>query len=394
MLQKLQIHTFLYWLLFFTILSSCQDTTQSKKTPLNSAKTNSKVADSLPLTYATGFSITENEHYKVLTINNPWPNAQKQYKYVLLEKNQDRNNIPESEQYTAIITVPITKIVVTSTTHIPALELLEEENALIGFPGTDYISSQKTRQLIASGAIRELGKTENLNTEVLLELFPEVVIGFGIDNNNQGFETIQKAGIPVIYNGDWVENSPLAKAEWIKFFGALFNKGAEANRIFKTIETNYLEAKELAKNTNKNIQVLSGAMHKDIWYLPSGNSPEAQLLRDANLNSFWKNSTNKGSLALSFEVVFDTAKNADLWISPSYYNSFSALQKANAHYTKFKPFKENKIYSFVNTTGSTGGVTYYELGTARPDLVLKDLVKIAHPELLVNYELQFFKPLQ
>jgi iron complex transport system substrate-binding protein len=135
-------------------------------------------------------------------------------------------------------------------------------------------------------------------------------------------------------------------------------------------------------------------MHRDIWYLPSSTSPEAQILNDANVNYLWKNSEGKGSLALSFESVYEKAKDADLWLSPSYYTSFDALKNANSHYTKFKAFQNQEVYSFSNTTGETGGVTYYELGTARPDLVLKDIIKICHPELLQDYETHFFKRLK
>lgn len=391
MLQKKII---LVLLISFSFLWSCQDKNQTDTVVSDTSEIDIAPIHSITLNYATGFSVANYEDYKILTINNPWPNAETNYKYLLVSKSQAAQNTFNSSNYDGIITVPIEKMVVTSTTHIPALELLEVENTLIGFPGMNYISSEKTRQRIALGAVRELGKTEGLNTEVLLELYPDVVIGFGIDGNNKSFETIRKTGIPVIYNGDWVETSPLAKAEWIKFFGALYNKSEQAETIFKAIETDYLEVKKLAQNSSKNIRVLSGAMHKDIWYLPSGKSPEAQLLSDANLDYIWKNSDSKGSLALNFEVVFDTAKDADIWISPSYYGSFETLEKANVLYTKFDAFKNKKIYSFVNTVGETGGVTYYELGTARPDLVLKDLVKIAHPELLENYDLQFFKPLQ
>lgn len=135
-------------------------------------------------------------------------------------------------------------------------------------------------------------------------------------------------------------------------------------------------------------------MHKDVWYLPNGTSPEAQILKDANVNYLWSETSGTGSLALSFEAVFDKAKDADLWLSPSYYNSLNALEKANQHYTKFDAFTNKNIYSFANTTGKTGGVLYYELGTARPDLVLKDVIKICHPELLQNYTPYFFKALK
>ncbi len=344
--------------------------------------------------YANGFSITHNENFKILTINNPWPKAEKSFKYALIPRENLATITINSDEYDGIIATPIEKIVVTSTTHIPALELLGTEETLVGFPGTDYISSEKTRALINAESIRELGKNEGINTEVLLELQPEVVVGFGIDGNNKTFETIKKSGIPVMYNGDWVEKSPLAKAEWIKFFGALYNKAAKADSIFNSIEKEYNDAKLLASKVRNTPTVLSGALHKDVWYLPSGTSPEAQLLKDANVNYLWQDVAGEGSLALSFEAVFTKGKSADIWLSPSYYNSLEALKNANEHYTEFDAFKNKTIYSFVNVTGATGGVTYYEEGTARPDLVLKDIIKVCHPELLPQYETRFFKPLE
>ncbi len=340
------------------------------------------------LKYAKGFSIRDYGEYKILNIINAWPNSDKIFSFVLSD-NEDAYSMKHNELVS--IQNPIDKIVVTSTTHIPALELLGVEQTLVGFPGTDYISSEKTRKRIDEGYVRELGKNEGLNTEVLLELNPDVVIGFGVDGVNKTFETIKKAGIPVIYNGDWVESSALAKAEWIKFFGVLFNKEKEADSIFNAIERDYLEAKDIAKQAKNQPTVLSGAMHKDVWYLPNGSSPEAQFLKDANVNYLWSETRGNGSLALSFEVVLDKAKDADLWLSPSYYGSFEQLEKTNTLYTNFKAFKKRNIYSFSNTTGATGGVLYYELGTARPDLVLKDLIKICHPELLKGYVPYFFK---
>lgn len=344
--------------------------------------------------YAEGFKITRSTNNILLEINNPWPEAQKSYTYLLLTKDQAMVSTYNKDEYDGIITIPVEKIVVTSTTHIPALELLGVEQSLIGFPGTDYISSEKTRDLIENGNIRELGKNESINTEVLLEINPDLVVGYGIDGNNKTFETIKKSNIPVIFNGDWVEKSPLAKAEWIKFFGVLFNKQNEADSIFNSIEKNYKEAKILAAYVSEQPTVLCGAMHRDIWYLPSSTSSEAQILNDANVNYLWKGSEGKGSLALSFESVYEKAQEADLWLSPSYHTSFDALKNANSHYTKFKAFQDQNVYSFSNTTGETGGVTYYELGTARPDLVLKDIIKICHPELLQDYETHFFKRLK
>lgn len=343
--------------------------------------------------YAKGFSVTHNENFKILTISNPWPKAEKVYKYALVQKNMLSRITLNKDEFDGIITIPIEKIVVTSTTHIPSLELLNVEQTLVGFPGTDYISSKKTRHRIDSGLVKELGKNEGINTEVLLELKPDVVIGFGIDGNNRTFETIKKSGIPVIFNGDWVEESPLAKAEWIKFFGVLFNKEKAADSIFNAIEKDYLETKQLAKNAKTKPSILSGAMHNDVWFLPNGTSTEAQLLKDANTNYLWSDSEGTGSLSLNFETVFSKAKDADIWLSPSNYASKEALKNANSHHAMFKAFQYNNIYSSITTTGKSGGILYFELGTTRPDLVLKDLIKICHPELLKNYHLYFFKKL-
>lgn len=369
------------------IVSACKNETKNDNT-LPQTET-----QHIALKYAEGFKISQSDHSKTIEITKAWPEAAKTYTYLLLNKEQAAKTTYNKADYDGVIITPITKTVVTSTTHIPALELLDVEETLIGFPGSDYVSSEKTRTLINAGKVRELGKNEGINTEVLLALNPDVVVGFGVDGVNKTFETIKKAGIPIIYNGDWAESSALAKAEWIKFFGVLFNKEKEADSIFNTIERDYLAAKAIAKQAKHQPTILSGAMHKDVWYLPNGSSPEAQFLKDANVNYLWSDTTGNGSLTLSFEVVLDKAKDADLWLSPSYYSSLKQLEETNTLYTNFEAFKTKNIYSFSNTTGETGGVLYYELGTARPDLVLKDLIKICHPELLTDYTPYFFKRL-
>ncbi|WP_179008330.1 ABC transporter substrate-binding protein [Winogradskyella forsetii] len=376
----------IYFLLILTFVS-CKNEPKSKLPETIEV-------NQMALKYAEGFSVDYYENYKVLNITKPWPKAEKSYRYVLISKENMAKTTFARNEYDAIIVNPVETIVVTSTTHIPALELLNVEETLVGFPGTDYISSEKTRLRIDQKKVRDLGQNEGINTEVLLDLNPDVVVGFGVDGVNKTFEVIKKAGIPVIYNGDWVESSALAKAEWIKFFGVLFNKEKEADSIFNQIESDYLAAKTMAKKAESKPTVLSGAMEKDVWYLPNGSSAEAQFLKDANVNYLWSETTGHGSLALSFEAVLVKAKDAELWLSPSYYSSLDQLEKANSLYTNFQAFKDKSIYTFANKTGATGGVLYYELGTTRPDLVLKDLIKIAHPELLPAHEPYFFEKLK
>jgi iron complex transport system substrate-binding protein len=379
----------LYYLLISCLLCfSCKNEVK-EISPLPSS-----TSKELKLKYADGFTVIDNGNYKTISIKTPWPNAEKEFKYAIISKENAAKTTFLKNEFDGIILTPIEKIIVTSTTHIPALELLNVEEKLIGFPGRDYISSEKTRARIENDLVKEVGKNESLNTELILSLQPNLIVAFGVDGTSKSLNTIKNANIPIIYNGDWVEKSPLAKAEWIKFFGVLFNQQKKADSIFNNIERDYLDAKKLANNITSRPSVLSGAMHKDVWYLPSGTSTEAQILKDANVNYLWHATESKGSLALNFETVFTKAQNADIWISPSYYPSYKALSESNSHYANFDAFKNKNIYTFSNTTGATGGVTYYELGTARPDLVLKDIIKICHPEVLTDYNTTFFKPLK
>ena len=362
-----------------TLYNSCK-----KETSLNS--TGSLLENPTKISYAKGFDIVSTKNEKKLIIKNPYSNTSNNFEYIIKKGINDQLNV---------INTPIKKIVVTSTTHIPMLELLGEEKALVGFQNTDYISSTKTRNRIDAGFVKELGNEAALNTESLLELKPDAVIGFTMDNYNKTFNLIEKHGIPVIINGDWREETPLGRAEWIKFFGVLFNKERLADSIFNTIELDYLAAKRIAKENTKYPSILSGAiMRNDVWSLPAGESFVSQFLLDANVNYLWKDTKGKGSLQLSFESVLDKAQHADYWIAPGYFSSKAQLLENNPHYKIFTAFKNNNIYTASTKRGVTGGVVYYELGPTRPDLILQDIIKITNPELLPNYTLTFFEQMR
>jgi iron complex transport system substrate-binding protein len=341
--------------------------------------------------YAKGFSIVNYDGYSVVTVKNPWPKATKTYQYILKEKN---GIFPDSLKQSIIIPVPIKTIVVTSTTHIPSLEMLDEVNSLVGFPHCDYISSEKVRARIEAKKVKELGNNHDLNTEVLLDLQPNVIIGYGIDNNNPTLDNLEKSGLKVMLNGDWNEENPLGKAEWIKFFGALYGKQQLANELFIKIEKDFLKTIEIAKRATSTPTILAGDMFEDHWYLPKGTSWGSLLLKQAKADYLWKETSGTGSLSLSFETVFEKAQNADVWITSGQFSSLKEMTDSNPHYSQFKAFQNNNVYSFSGKKGTTGGILYYELAPNRPDLVLKDLVKILHPELLVGYEPFFFEKLK
>ncbi|SMC86220.1 ABC transporter substrate-binding protein [Cellulophaga tyrosinoxydans] len=362
---------------------------------LEESSTANKIKSEVAIKYAKGFTIEKlDSGITLIKISSPWPNAETSFTYALVPKEKAAFITLNKDEYDAIITVPVENIVVTSTTHIPALEALEVENSLIGFPDTKYISSEKTRALITNGHVKELGNNESINTELLLTLKPDLVIGFSIDSQNKTYNTIQRANIPVVYNGDWTEETPLGKAEWIKFFGPFFGLEKKADVIFKSIETSYNSAKSLAQKATSTPTVLSGAIYKDVWYVPGGKSWAAQFISDAKAHYIYKDTKETGSLSLSWENVLEKGKNADFWIAPDAFTSYSKMQESSAHYQQFDAFNRKNIYSFAATTGATGGLLYYELAPSRPDLVLKDLIHIFHPEILPDYEPFFFKPLK
>lgn len=377
-------------LLFFTYLLFFCGCKQQKKVSLPQESP----AKSTSLHYAKGFSVeSQASGLTILKINSPWPKAGASFTYALVPKEKEAFITLNKNEYDAIITVPIEHVVVTSTTHIPALEALEVLDKLIGFPDTKYISSKAARVRIATGQVKELGINESLNTEAVIALQPDVVIGFAVSGENGAYETLRRSNIPVIYNGDWVEETPLGKAEWIKFFAPFFRKEAKADRIFKEIETAYHKAKELAASSSIKPTVLSGAMYKDVWYLPGGESWAAHFLTDANANYLWADTSENGSLSLSWESVLNVAQGADYWIGPAQFTAYNDLKNSSKHYTQFDAFQNKKIYTFAKTVGETGGTLYYELAPQRPDLVLRDLIHILHPQLLPDHELFFFKPL-
>ena len=367
-------------LFVFLFLLGCK--TENKSSIENQSKSSVK--------HAIGFDIQYFNGFKKIIIKSPFPEATEQFEYILVPKGKE---IPTALNSFKIIKTPINRIVVTSTTHIPMLELLQEEKSLVGFPNLQYISSPKTRKLIDDNAIKELGNEQNINTEVLLDLQPEVVIGFSMNSNNKMFTNIEKAGIPVLLNGDWLEETPLGRAEWLKFFAVLFEKETAADSIFNNIEKQYLAAISIAKKARNKPTILSGVLFNDLWNLPAGESFVAQFLKDANTTYLWADSKGKGSLSLNFESVFEKGQHADFWIAPGHYTSLEQLENANQHYTQFDPFKSKKVYSFANKKGETGGALFYELAPTQPHIVLKDIIKITHPKLLTAYEPFFLEKL-
>ncbi|WP_149276098.1 ABC transporter substrate-binding protein [Pareuzebyella sediminis] len=379
-----------YGIGIFLILSTACKQNHDKATHPDVAKTTP-----YDISYAQGFSIEKSASgVSIVHLKSPWPNADTSFSYALVPREKLATITLNKDAYDAIIPVPVKSIVATSTTHIPALEALGVSDKLVGFPNTDFISSKTTRQRIDKGLVAELGNNETINSEIVLELHPELFVGFGINDENRAYKTIKKAKIPVVYNGDWIEESPLGKAEWIKFFAVFFGKEKEADSIFKNIALSYQKVKNLAVRAKEKPSVLTGGLYKDVWHVAGGKSWMAEFIKDAKGDYLWSASEKTGGIALSMESVLDKAKTADYWLNPSMLTSYEDMIAANRHYTQFEAYKKQHVYTNTLAKGPTGGLMFYEQAPQRPDLVLRDLVHIFHNELLPDHRLIFFKPLK
>ncbi|MCX8490551.1 MAG: ABC transporter substrate-binding protein [Cyclobacteriaceae bacterium] len=340
--------------------------------------------------YAQGFKVTLVGNSKLVEVNYPYQNATSGYKYLLVPRGEPS---PAHDEQTQIVSVPIENIVCTSTTHIPLLDYIGETDKLIGFPSTDYISSVKMRTRIDAGKIKDLGVDKGMNIEMLYMLKPDVVMGYTISKDLGQLKKIQELGIPVVINAEYLEKHPLGRAEWIKFMALFFGKEKQADSVFAKIEKEYSMTQQLVSEVKIKPTVLSGTVYGDAWFMPGGQNYAAKLFYDAGCEYLWASDSTHGFLQLSFESVYAKAKEADLWIGVGSFKALEEIKATEGRYTLFKPFKEQQVYSYDARKSAKGGSEFLELGYLRPDLILKDLVKIAHPELLPSYDLFFHRKL-
>ena len=373
-----------FLLFVFTAIVNC---TPSRREP----SVNASDSASFQIKYAQGFKVSDHGSYKTVEVTYPYQGAQSGYSYLLVQKGSP---VPAHDPTTPVITIPLESIVCTSTTHIPFLDYLNETEKLVGFPTTDYISSQKMRKRIDLGKVTDLGIDKGMNLEMLAMLKPSMVMGYSMNNDLGQLKKIQELGIPIVVNAEYLEKHPLGRAEWIKFMALFFNKEKVADSVFRLIESEYNKTRELVKRVTANPTVMSGIVYGDTWFLPGGQNYAAKLLDDAGCHYLWKEDPSNGFLELSFESVYAKAKDADLWIGVGSFQSLAEIRASEERYARFKPFKDGKVFTFNSKKGAKGGSEFLELGYLRPDLILKDLVKIAHPELLSGYPLYFHAQLK
>ncbi|PRY85317.1 ABC transporter substrate-binding protein [Mongoliibacter ruber] len=344
----------------------------------------------IQLSYSTGFSIFQGDGFKIIEVKKGYPNQKTPIRYWV---NEGHDHLPNIGDFEALIPAFPQKIILTSTTQVPHLDYLDLSQNLIGFPNLDLISSEKTRDRIENGMVEDLGSGAQANIERMIDLEPDLVVISTLGEDMRNLEILKKAGIPAVLNGEYVEQHPLGRAEWIKFTGALTGKYEEALAIFEEIEAAYLQAEQLASDIGQKPTVLSGIMYKDIWYVPGSDSWGARLLEAAGGQYLFEEQKGSGSAQLNFEYVLEKAQDAAFWIGAADHANLQEMKNADPRYAHFSSFQHGNVYTYSQKKGPTGGLEYFELGYLRPDLILKDLIKILHPELMEDYQSYFYQKL-
>lgn len=340
---------------------------------------------SLAVKYAKGFSIKKDGNATWVTVNYPYQGATSGYQYLLVPRGQP---VPEHNNNVQVIETPIETIVCTSTTHIPHLDYLGVTDKLVGFPSTDYISSETARKRIDAGFVKDLGIDKGMNLEMLYTLKPSLVMAYTTTADLGQLKKVREMGTPVVLNGEYLERDPLGRAEWIKFTSLFFGKEKVADSVFAMVEKEYNTTRDMLANVQQKPSVLCGTVYGDAWFMPGGRNYASKLLLDAGNDYLWAKDTTNGWLEISFESVYSRAKDADLWIVGAF-DTLEQLEAADHRYSLFKPFETKQVYNYNARKGAKGGNDFLELGYMRPDIILKDLVKIGHPELLPDHELYF-----
>jgi iron complex transport system substrate-binding protein len=347
--------------------------------------------EEIPLDYAEGFKVFQGEGFKLIEVTKAFPGSHEPFRYLIIEQKDIRK--PEGN-FNAVITLPVKKVILTSTTHIPHLEYLEQSELLVGFPNLDLISSPKVRDLITQNRIKDLGIGAQTNFELAVDLEADWIMISTMGDDLKSLDLFKQAGIPAPINGEYLEQHPLGRAEWIKFTGALMGDWEKADSIFEEIKSAYLKSTELIQGRENNKPtVISGVMYNDIWYAPGAESWGAQLLEAAGGDYVFKEHPGTGSLQLSYEYVLEKAQNASIWIGAADQKTLFEMGQADPRYKHFKAFQDGQVYTYTLKKGPTGGIEYFELGYLRPDLILKDLIKILHPDQMPEYSPYFYNRL-
>ena len=344
-------------------------------------------ADTIHFEYASNIKVLKNKDFTQVELRNPWDTLKTLQTYILVNKNKPvTNNLPKG----TVIKTPLRRSVVYSSVHCALLDELDAIESISGVCDLEYINHNRIKELCDNGHIADCGSSMNPDIEKIIDLNADAVLLSPFENSG-GYGRIESIGIPIIECADYMETSPLGRAEWIKFYGMLMGKEKEADSLFNKIEEQYQTLKAKTQNVEYRPTVISELKYSSAWYVPGGQSTMARLINDAGANYIFSYTKGSGSIPLSFETVLDKGQKADFWLIKYNQNTdktYSELENDYSPYKNFDAWKNKRIFGC-----NTSYVNYYEETPFHPESLLRDLIIVFHPELMNNEATKYFTPI-
>lgn len=372
------------------VLSSCNNGRQVAGG--NTAETNNKdisasTAERITPLYAQGFKVTYTDNGCLLEIQDPQREESQVFKYFLIDKGAK----VEAPNGYVKLEVPVKSVICMTSLQLSSFIKLDELDKVVGVTSTRHLFNEEINRRLKEGLTHKIGIEGNFDNEVIMGVNPDVILISPFKRG--GYDALKDVGIPLIPHLGYKEMTPLGQAEWIKFVGLIIGETEKANRLFSEIESRYNELKKLTETVTDRPVVFSGELRGGNWYAVGGKSFLAQLFKDAGADYFLKDDEHSGGVTLDFETVYSQASKAKYWRIVNSYNgtfSYDALKDEDARYVDFDAFK-NKGVVYCNMRE----VPFYESMPTHPEVVLSDLIKIFHPQLLhSDYEPVFYRLLK
>ncbi|MCD8318910.1 MAG: ABC transporter substrate-binding protein [Paraprevotella sp.] len=344
--------------------------------------------DTLPLQYATNLTLVSGRGYQIATLRNPWDTLKILHTYILVDRNAP---LPDSLPQGTVIRVPLQKSVVYSSVHCGLLKELGALSAIKGICDLEYINLPEIREGCRTGRVADLGNSMSPDIEKIIQLHPDAILLSPFENGG-GYGRLDKLDISIVECADYMETSPLGRAEWMRFFGLLYGKAREADSLFNRVATRYRTLAGRVADAPGKPKVFTDEKSGSAWYVPGGRSTVGRLLADAGADYVFSYLDMSGSSPLSFETVYDKAKDADIWLIR--YNAptdktYGELKRDFAPYAGFKAFRERQIYGC-----NLGKVPYYEETPFHPEYLLEDLIRVFHPDMEDAQKTRYFSRLK
>jgi len=378
-MKKLSFFVFILFLAALSLVSCGKKTAGTQ---------NAEKYDSLTVRYARGFSIRYYHNYKEVIVYSPWVKGTEYARYFLVSDKKIKTPSDGTK-----IQIPLTTLATTSVTHLEFLSLLGELQTITGVCSPKIIYNPMVLKRTAEGKIADLGDAFSINVERTLQLKPGAVMMSGYNQNDPYAKRVSESGIPVIFNNEWMETSLLARAEWIKFAAAFFNKEKLADSIFSDIDTRYTNIRNKAAKVKIKPNIMAGSNFRGTWYMPAGRSFMGRLFEDAGARYYFAADTTSGSLPLNVESVLKDFAQTDIWLNCNF-SSLTDLVKADSKHALFRPVTLKQVYNFNKRLLPSSANDFWESAIARPDLLLSDVIAILHPEIMPGYQFVYAEKLK